>query len=152
METITKNSLVSISLKIADAKKKLLDESEELIYLHGGYGQIFKKLEEELEGKKTGDSFSLSLTPAQAFGEYDDSLVLKESLDALPEDLTLGMELESEGEEIVWVVESIEDGFAILNANHEFAGVALHVWGEVLELESLSDEGVEEVLNMEHTH
>jgi len=152
METITKNSLVSISLMIEDEAKKLLDESEELIYLHGGYGQIFKKLEEELEGKKIGDSFALSLSPAQAFGEYDASLVLKESIEELPEDLTLGMELESEGEEIVWVVESIENGVATLNANHEFAGVPLRVLGEVLEIEALSDEAVEEVLNMEHTH
>ncbi|MEA2028617.1 MAG: FKBP-type peptidyl-prolyl cis-trans isomerase, partial [Campylobacterota bacterium] len=118
MKKVNKNSLVSISIKTTDEGGNLLDENEELIYLHGGYGQIFPKLEEELEGKKIGDSFSLSLTPSQAFGEYDESLVQRESIEELPQDLTLGMELEVEDEDHIWMVESIEDGYALLNANH----------------------------------
>lgn len=150
MQTIQKNTLVSISLITTDEAGNLLDETEELIYLHGGYGQLFPKLEEELEGKKVGESFALSLSAKEAFGEYDKSLILKESLQDLPEDLNLGMELEMEGEESIWVVESIEDGYATLNANHELAGVPIRVSGEILELEALSDEGVQNILNMKH--
>ncbi|MEJ2373652.1 MAG: peptidylprolyl isomerase, partial [Sulfurimonas sp.] len=66
MEQITKNTLVSISLKLADQSGNVLDESDEVMYLHGGYDQIFKKLEEDLEGKKIGDNFDLLLTPLEA--------------------------------------------------------------------------------------
>lgn len=45
MEVITKNTLVSISLKT---------ENKEIMYLHGAHRQIFQKLETELEGKKQG--------------------------------------------------------------------------------------------------
>lgn len=152
MQKIVKNTLVSISLKMEDEAGNLLDESEEVMYLHGGYGQIFNKLENLLDGKRVGDIFNEFLSPAEAFGEYDESLATKEALKELPENLDLGMELESEDEEIVWVVESIDDGYATLNANHELAGIPLRVIGEVLELEQLSDEGVTEILNAEHEH
>lgn len=154
MKTITKNTLVSISLKTEDEGGYLLEENEEIMYLHGAYGQIFQKLENELEGKKQGDSFHLFLTPIEAFGEYRESLVVREPLQELPNDLSLGMEFETENEneKTIWVVENIEDGYAILNANHELAGMPLRVSGEVLELEQLTDEGAQEILNMKHTH
>lgn len=152
METIQKNTLVSISLKLEDGNGNLVDESDEVMYLQGGYKQIFQKLEDALEGKKVGDSFDLQLTPSEAFGEYKESLVAKELLQDLPEDIAVGMELEGEDDETVWVVESIEGEYAVLNANHELAGIPLRVSGEVLEMEHLSDEGVEEILNMEHEH
>lgn len=152
MEKITKNTLVCVSLKIKDEAGNLLDESEEVMYLHGGYGQIFEKLENQLDGKKVGYTFSVYLRPVEAFGKYDESLVSKEPLKELPENIDLGMEFEVENEDIVWVVEDIEDGYAILNANHELAGLPLRFSGEVLELEQLSDEGAQEMLNMEHEH
>lgn len=151
METITKNTLVSISLKTEDEAGKLIEENEELMYLHGSYGQIFQKLEEELEGKKLGDKFSLFLNPSEAFGEYDNALVATESLEDLPDELALGMEFEVEDDTTIWVVEHIEDGYATLNGNHELAGVPIRVSGEILELEQLTNEGAQEILNMEHS-
>lgn len=152
METITKNTLVSISIQTDDESGNLLAKSEEVFYLHGGYEQIFPKLEEVLEGKTVGYNYSLSLTPAEAFGEYNPDLAVKEPLEELPEDIVLGMEFEAEDEDTIWVVESIEDGFAILNANHELAGIPVRISGEVLEIQQLTEEEAQEVLNMEHTH
>lgn len=152
MNPITKNTLVAISLITKDEAGNLLEENEEVMYLHGSYGQIFQKLEEELEGKKLGEHFNLLLKPLEAFGAYDASLVTKEPLEDLPDDLELGMEFETDNGEIIWVVENIEDGYVTLNANHELAGLSIRVSGEVLELEHLTDEGVQEILNMEHTH
>jgi len=152
MEIIQTNTLVSISLKLEDEKGNLIDESDELIYLHGGYNQIFQKLEDELEGKKVEDTFELILRPTEAFGEYKESLVSKEPLKYLPDDLCIGMEFDDTNEENVWIVQSIEKEHAVLNANHELAGITLKAFGEVLEIEHLSDESVEEILNMEDEH
>lgn len=152
MDKIKKNTVVSMLIKLEDEEGNIIDESEELIYLHGGYNQIFKKLEDELDGKKAGDTFHVTLTPAEAFGEYDESLVLKELLDDLPDDIYVGAELDGEEEGIVYVVESIEEKHATLNANHELAGIALVASGKILEIEQLSDEAAKELLKAEHRH
>lgn len=152
MEKVSKNNLVTISLEVKSESGDLIDESEKLMYLHGGYGQIFQKLEDELDAKLIGDTFNLLLSPVDAFGEFDKSLLIKESLKELPEDIELGFELEGENASIIWIVEEIKDGFAMLNANHELAGIPLRVSGKILELQHLSAEGIEEVLNMEDEH
>ncbi|MEA3371956.1 MAG: peptidylprolyl isomerase, partial [Campylobacterota bacterium] len=146
------NTLVTLSLKIESENGDFLDDSEKLTYLHGGYGQIFQKLEESLASKQVGETFSLTLKPIDAFGEYDESLVVRESLKNLPQGIEVGMDLEGEDEENVWIIEKIEDGYATLNANHELAGITLVLSGEILELQHLSNEAVQEVLNMEHEH
>ena len=152
MEKIKKNTLVAISLKTEDEEGNLLEENEEFMYLHGSYGQVFQKLEEELEGKEVAEKFNLLLTPLEAFGEYKESLVMKEALVNLPDDLALGMEFEDDEEKGVWVVKSMTDGYATLNANHELAGLPVRVSGKILEIEHLSEDGVKKILNMEHTH
>jgi len=152
VDKIKKNTIVSMLIKLEDEEGNIIDESEELMYLHGGYNQIFKKLEDELEGKKVGDTFHVTLTPAEAFGEYDESLVLKELLEDLPEDIYVGAELDGEEEGIVYVIESIDKEHAILNANHELAGITLIASGKILEIEQLSDEAAQELLKEEHHH
>lgn len=152
MDKIKKNTLVSLFIKLEDNEGTLFDESEELMYLHGGYGQIFQKLEEELEGKKVGDAFCVALTPLEAFGEYDDALVLKEMLEDLPEDIAVGMELEGEDESKVYIVESMDETFAILNGNHELAGIPIVVSGKVLDTQQLSETAAQELLDAQEDH
>lgn len=152
MDKIKKNTLVSMLIKLEDEEGNIIDESEEFIYLHGGYNQIFQKLEDALEGKKVGDTFHVALAPAAAYGEYDETLVLKELLKDLPEDTAVGTELDGEEEGIVYVVESIDEKYAILNANHELAGITLVASGKILEIEQLSDEAAEELLKAERRH
>jgi FKBP-type peptidyl-prolyl cis-trans isomerase 2 len=50
------------------------------------------------------------------------------------------------------VVESIDKKHAILNANHELAGIPLVASGKILEIEQLSDKAAEELLHAEHHH
>ncbi|MDO9265512.1 MAG: FKBP-type peptidyl-prolyl cis-trans isomerase [Sulfurimonas sp.] len=152
MDKIKKNTLVSMLIKLEDEEGNIIDESEEFMYLHGGYNQIFQKLEDALEGKKVGDTFHVALASAAAYGEYDETLVLKELLKDLPDDIAVGTELDGEEEGIVYVVESVEQEHAILNANHELAGIALVASGKILEIEQLSDEAAEELLKAEHQH
>ena len=152
MQKIEKNALVSIRVKLEDEKANVVDQSDEIIYLHGGYDQLFQKLEEALEGKKVGDAFHVALTPAQAFGELDESLILKEPLEDLPEDVSIGMELDCDEEGVVYVVKSLNEEYAILNANHEYAGVALIATGEILEIDPLCADAVKEILKVKHRH
>lgn len=61
---IAKDILVNIEYTLRDEEGNLLNEGEEeLIYLHGGYGQIFAALERALEGKKRVSTSVLPLNP-----------------------------------------------------------------------------------------
>jgi len=156
---ITKNILVHIDYSLRDEDGVHLNpDEEELIYLHGGYGHVFSKLEEQLEGKEAGDAFCVTVAPEDGFGLYDENLVERESLHNLPEDIGEGEELESldeqSGEPIIYIVAKIEDEYALLDANHPLAGKTLTFDGVITELEELTQESVDEILahDAEHEH
>jgi len=155
---ITKNVLVNIEHRLSDEDGNHLNEGEEeLIYLHGGYGHVFADFEAALEGKEVGDSFKITLAPERAFGLYNEAWEYDELLENLPEDIFLGMELESEDEEsgelLIFGIESIDETTARLNANHPLAGLTLTFEGVITELQELSDAEVLELLaHEEHDH
>lgn len=104
-------------------------------------------------GKEEGDLFKATFAPDEAFGLYRDALVERVSLKDLPEDIFVGMELETEedeGEKHIYLVTAIEEGYALLDANHPYAGLTLTFEGEVTELQELSDEAIDEILA--HVH
>lgn len=151
---ITKDVLVCLEYRIIDEEGECLNpEESELIYLHGGYNHVFKALEVSLEGKKEGEHFKATFAPDEAFGLYRDELVEKVLLSDLPEDISVGMELETEedGEEKrIYLVTGIEEEYALLDANHPYAGLTLTFEGEVTELQALEKEAIEEILA--HVH
>ncbi|HHS92385.1 MAG TPA: peptidylprolyl isomerase, partial [Campylobacterales bacterium] len=120
---IQKNAMVSIELTLRDENGNVIEANDEaLIYLHGGHGHLFQKLEDELEGKFVGDSFNVKLMPSEAFGEFRDDLVSKELLSDLPEDVEVGMEMDGEEEGIIYVVLEIDETHALVDGNHPYAG------------------------------
>jgi FKBP-type peptidyl-prolyl cis-trans isomerase SlyD len=137
MKQIVKDSVVTLSYEVSDPDGNVLDAGEKpLAYLHGGYGDVFAPIEQALQGKSAGDTVTLKLQPAQAYGEYDADLVLIESLDALPQPLAVGMQIEAEpdgssGEAVFYRVTDIAEGKAVLDGNHPLAGRALVFTGTV---------------------
>lgn len=154
--TISKNCIVTIDYHINDSEGNLLHEEEEpLDYLHGGYGHIFKTVEDALEGKKVGDNFRVVLTCEQAFGKYDPELVITEDLSELPEGLSVGMELDSfmdeDSEDVtIYMVSEIDGNKATLDGNHPLAGMDLVFEGMVLKIHEASQEEIHKILNHEH--
>jgi len=124
---IAMNTVVSITYELLDSDGNVLESSKDPVsYLHGGYDNIFPKVEEELHGKSVGDKVEISLEPADAFGEYDEELVQMEPASAFPsKDLKVGMQFEGEdesGEVILYTITNIEDGKVIVDGNHPWAG------------------------------
>jgi len=153
---ITKDVLVCLEYRITDEEGECLNpEDSELIYLHGGYDHVFAALETCLEGKKEGDLFKATFAPDEAFGLYRNELVERVPLEDLPEDIFVGMELETEededkGEKRIYLITEIGEEYALLDANHPYAGLTLTFEGEVTELQELSEEAIEEILA--HVH
>ena len=121
------NSIVNMTYEIKDIDGNILESSSEPVeYLHGGFDNIFPKVEEAMHGKKIGDEIVVSLEPTDAFGTYDESLVQIEPTSAFPEnELKQGMQFEGEdssGEVITYTVTDIADGKVIVDGNHPWAG------------------------------
>jgi len=75
---ITKDTAVTITYKIHELLQgglagKLLDKGD-VAYLHGGYDNLFAKVEAALEGKQKGDAVTVDLAVEDGFGARDESL------------------------------------------------------------------------------
>jgi FKBP-type peptidyl-prolyl cis-trans isomerase SlyD len=132
MSEITSNAVVTLRYTIADSKGNMIDGGKEPFqYLHGGYGAIFAPVEAALHGKAIGGSVRVKLQPEEAFGEHNPELVHTVPVEALPQPLTVGMQLEGSVSEesgagpAFATVTDIADGHAVLDANHPLAGMAL---------------------------
>lgn len=127
---IVKNTVVTLNYTVRDPDGNIIDDGEQpLVYLHGGYDGIFPVLEELLQGKKEGEQFEVKLQPEDAFGEYDEGLVLIEDAGLFPENIEVGMSFErvtDDGEEeLIYRITEIADGKVVVDGNHPLAGTAL---------------------------
>jgi FKBP-type peptidyl-prolyl cis-trans isomerase SlyD len=138
------NTVVTLNFKLFDAGNKVIEETgdEPIAYLHGGHSGIFPKVEEAINNKQPGDSVSVTLEPADAFGEYDANLIRIEPVDSLPPDIAEGGYLvaEKDGEEIVFRVTNVADGKAVLDGNHELAGQRLRFDATIVDVRTATAE------------
>jgi len=129
---IAKNTVVTLAYNVTDPDGQLVDKGEQpIVYLHGGYDDIFPKIEEALQGREAGETVKVKLQPDEAFGEYDADLLQVESRDSFPKELEIGMQFEGAPDDaddddfIIYRVTDIIDDKVMLDGNHPLAGMAL---------------------------
>ena len=88
-----------------------------------GGGNMIKGFDAAVRGMVVGESKTVTLAPAEAYGEFDDSKMQEVDVSRLPEGCEVGTPLQA-GQQRVVVVK-IEEGVATLDANHELAGKTL---------------------------
>jgi FKBP-type peptidyl-prolyl cis-trans isomerase SlyD len=150
---IAMNTVVSITYELSDVDGNILEStSEPVTYLHGGYDNIFPKVEEELHGKTVGDTLTLVLEPADAFGDYDEELVQIEPVSAFPTDkLEVGMQFEGEdptGDVVLYTITDIGDGKVVVDGNHPWAGERVNFRCSVTDVRAATKEEI----NHGHVH
>jgi FKBP-type peptidyl-prolyl cis-trans isomerase SlyD len=149
---IDKDTAVTLSFKVADASGKPLDTgSEPMVYLHGGYDNIFPKVEEALQGQEAGFQVTLNLSAADSFGERDEALVTTIDKKDFPPGVKVGGQLQGrgdDGQEIVFNVLKIKGPVVHLDGNHPLAGKALRFTVKVIDVRAAT---VEEIAN-KHVH
>lgn len=124
---------MTLDYTVFNIQHELLDSgATPLVYLHGGYDEVFVKIEQAIEGKRIGESVHLKLSPEEAFGEYKGDLVLVEDRSQFEDDLEIGQQVEmvfseDDDEEImmVYTVSEIRDDQVVLDANHPLSGVTV---------------------------
>ena len=132
---------------------EILDSSEgeaPMAYLHGEHN-IVEGLENALEGKQAGDKFEVTVESAEAYGEYDESLVQPVPRDQFGDHpVEVGNQFHADtaiGPRIVTVI-AVEDDQVVIDANHALAGENLHFKVEVVEVR----EATKEELDHGHVH
>ena len=129
---VAKNTVVTLDYNVTDSDGALVDAGKEpLVYLHGGYDDIFPKIEEAVQGKKIGETVQVKLQPDEAFGDYDEQLIQIEPRNQFPKELQVGMQFEGapegsdDDEFIIYRVTDIADDKVVLDGNHPLAGMSL---------------------------
>lgn len=129
---ITTDRMVAIDYTLKDKDGKILDSSKDggaLEYLHG-HGNLISGLEKELEGKSEGDSFSAVIPPEEAYGEYNNELVIVVPKNQFDTDVEIepGMQFQANtagGGQIVTVT-NVTESEVTVDANHPLAGQTLY--------------------------
>lgn len=146
---IDRDTVVTLACDVRDCDGNPVEEEGALIaYLHGGYGGIFPRVENELQGKEVGNEVRITLEPEDAFGDYDADLIRVEPRAKFPETLEVGMRFEGvpgerEDDALIYTVTDVTPDAVVVDGNHPLAGERLWFRGTVREVRRATDEEVE---------
>lgn len=143
---IEKDKVVSIDYTLKDKDGTVIDTSKNstpLEYIHGR-GNLISGLEKQLEGKAKGDSIKAVVEPKDAYGEYDESLLIdvpRKNFDSETE-IKVGMQFQAStpGGPAIVKVTKITDDTITVDANHDLAGKTLYFDVDVMDIRDATAE------------
>ena len=142
---IAKDTAVTLQYKINDPVTGKPLDSGDVAYLHGGYENLFAKVEAALEGQAAGQTVTVDLAVADAFGERDESLVRTIPKSEFPPGVKVGGQLRgvgNDGHPAVFNVVKIKGPEVHLDGNHPLAGRALRFTGKVTEVRAATQDEI----------
>ena len=145
---ISSNSVVTINYVLRDESGNTLDSSSDgsFSYLHGA-GNIIPGLEKELVDKVANDELSVTIEPAEGYGERDPSMqqVVPKSMFDNPDDIAVGSQFHAatpEGDPMVITVTAVEGDDVTIDGNHPLAGVRLQFDVKVIDVREATAEEI----------
>jgi len=138
---IEPSHVASLHYILLDERGRTLDDSrarqQPLAYLHG-HDNLFPALEAVLATHEAGERLSVTLAPADTYGERDEALLSETPRSAFPEGqpLQAGQRFQAQGPDgprTVTVV-AVDDGRVSVDANHPLAGETLTYEIEILDV------------------
>ena len=149
---ITQQCVAALTWTLTDTLGEELDVLDEPVEFLIGGQDLFKKIEDALQGHGPGAVVQLQLEPEEAFGDYDEELVFLEDRKLFPPELEEGMTIEGSAlpagcnpdapQNALYTVTEIYPEHVVLDGNHPLAGIALRL---TLKVESVRDATEEEV-------
>lgn len=148
---IQKNKLVSLKYLLTNGDGTEIDRADEndpFAYIHGN-GQIIPGLEKEMEGRKKGDAFNVTIPPAEAYGEENPNLVVSVERDKFPPELELepGNQFSTDvsGQVQIFTIREVDGDQVVVDGNHPLAGETLTFAVEVLDVRDATQDELEQV-------
>lgn len=151
VDKIEKNVVVTMTYRMIVEGEELesADADEPLYYLHGAEEpNIVPGLEKAMEGRVLGEKISVTLEPADAYGDYDPEDIEDFALEDfdLPENVEIGDEVEiedAEGMIIIATIKQIGKDTITLDFNDPMAGKTITFETEVLALREATEDEIE---------
>jgi FKBP-type peptidyl-prolyl cis-trans isomerase SlyD len=155
---ISDEKMVSLTYDLTvtneEGEKELMERATKahpLTFLFG-MGMMLEAFEKNVNGLSSGDKFSFTLTPEEAYGEY-----FKEHVVELPKTLfevdgkfddervkegeTLPM-MDAKGNRMMGSVLDVQEDIVLMDFNHPLAGETLHFDGEVIDVHEPTEEEI----------
>lgn len=146
---ITQDKVASIAYEVKTQEGALVDQTTTdtpLDYLHG-HNNLIPGLEKELEGKVAGDKFSVTVSPEDAYGEYEEAFVQRVPKSAFEgiDELEVGMRFmaQTEGGQMPVEITAVEDDEVVVDGNHMLAGQTLSFEVEVVAVRDAKPKEIE---------
>lgn len=147
---IAKDRVVAFHYTLTNSRGETLDTSRgglPLLYLHG-HRNLLPGLEQRLEGRSSGDCFTVTLAPEAAYGLRDVELVqqLPRTLFDAHGGIAVGDTLQAQSEEGELPVQviAVDADFITVDGNHPLAGETLHYEIEIRHVREAEKEELEE--------
>lgn len=149
---ITQQCVVGLTWTLKDSLGEKLDVLDEPVELLVGGDDLFKKIEDALQGHTVGARVQLQLEPEEAFGDFNDQLVFLESRKLFPKEIEEGMTIEGHAlpagchadapKDALYTVTDLYPDHVVLDGNHPLSGIALRL---SLKVESVREATEEEI-------
>jgi FKBP-type peptidyl-prolyl cis-trans isomerase SlyD len=146
---IESQKVVTLHYTLTDDQGAVIDQSEDgsFVYMHGA-NSIIPGLENALTGKKAGDELSVSVAPADAYGERSDAMLqqVPKSMFEDQSQVEVGMQFHAQGpngETLVVTVTEVGDDNVTVDGNHPLAGTQLNFDVKVIDVRDATTEEVD---------
>ena len=141
---ITNQCVVALTWTLTDTLGEELDVLNDPAEFLVGGNDLIPPIEEALQGHTAGTTVRLQIEPEQAFGDFDDLLILLEPRHLFPAELEAGQLIEGsalpEGcnpdaaKDTLYHVTDIYPEHVVLDGNHPLAGIAIRL---IIKIESV---------------
>lgn len=149
---ITSQCVAALTWTLKDTLGETLDVLDEpLEFLIGGQ-DLLPVIEAALQGHGPGAQLDLQIEPEQAFGDFNDQLILLEPRTLFPLELEEGQLIEGSAlpqgcnpdaaRNVLYCVTDLYPDHVVLDGNHPLAGIAIRL---ALQVHSVRDATEEEV-------
>jgi FKBP-type peptidyl-prolyl cis-trans isomerase SlyD len=147
---IAENSFVTIDylIRLGEQETYPPDGQPEEISFCLGWGAMPPGLEDAMMGLEPGDQQVVHLSAEQAYGEFDQEMVMEVDRNDFPPDQELhpGLVFETEsdeGETAYFIVQEVKDDTVVIDFNHPLAGKDLEVTFTVRQVREATPEDLE---------
>lgn len=138
---IQNDRVVKLSYRLVDTNGRVIEErTPETPYEYmQGRSQIVAAVERVLDGRTAGYRGEVAVSPREAFGEYDPSLVVEIPRAHFPKGMEVGVGMKfnttgPKGDPITVRVIEVQDTIVTVDGNHPLAGVELRFEFRVLDV------------------
>ncbi|NRA72947.1 MAG: peptidylprolyl isomerase [Gammaproteobacteria bacterium] len=137
---IEKDIVVSIHYKLFDDQQQEIENSYNddipMQYLHG-HNNLIIGLEKELEGKQPGDRLSVTVSPEEGYGAYEEAMkqqLPSSDFEGLNPEVGMGFTAETDSGPMPVTVTEVTEETVTVDGNHPFAGKTIRFEVEVTEI------------------